>query len=175
MSAEEHEQIKANSYKNLEDARKKKNNGLYDSEATRQRITNIIKEKMNGREPYKWQLDVGEALHMKLDTVVIAGTGAGKTLPFIIPIILGGMVIIISPLNALQDDQVSKRLKFHLRLFELRYSKGAAIQGSRVEGGRSQRHDMVGFSREGASLRTYFSYPYADSSLDRNSNDTSTI
>lgn len=106
MSAEHHEGIKTRSYKLLDDARKAKYNGHYDSEGTRQRITNILKEKMDGKEPYPWQLDVSEAIHMKLDTVVIAGTGAGKTLPFIIPVLLGGMVVIISPLNALQEDQV---------------------------------------------------------------------
>ncbi|KLO06459.1 P-loop containing nucleoside triphosphate hydrolase protein, partial [Schizopora paradoxa] len=91
----------------------------YDSDATRQRIANILKEKMDGKEPYIWQLDVGEAMHMGLDSVVIAGTGAGKTLPFIMPVVLGGTVIIISPLNALQGDQVRRFEKYGLKAVDV--------------------------------------------------------
>jgi bloom syndrome protein len=42
-----------------------------------------------------------------LDLVVIAGTGAGKTMPFMMPLLLDKKkVIIVSPLKVLQADQV---------------------------------------------------------------------
>ncbi len=45
-----------------------------------------------------------------LDTAVIAGTGAGKMMLFVMPLLLDkaakSMVIIISPLNELEQDQV---------------------------------------------------------------------
>jgi len=62
-----------------------------------------------GKVPYPWQVDVREALHLGLDCSVIAGTGAGKTMPFIMPLFLDPkkIVIVISPLNALEEDQVN--------------------------------------------------------------------
>ena len=60
---------------------------------------------------YRWQLDIGEALHLGLDAYLLAGTGSGKTLTFSMPIFADEsgkkMVIVISPLNELQRDQVS--------------------------------------------------------------------
>jgi ATP-dependent helicase YprA (DUF1998 family) len=58
---------------------------------------------------YDWQIDVAEALLLGLDCSVIAGTGAGKTTPFVLPLLVETkkVVVIISPLNALEDDQVS--------------------------------------------------------------------
>ncbi|KLO06377.1 P-loop containing nucleoside triphosphate hydrolase protein [Schizopora paradoxa] len=103
-----HEQVKARSYQNLETARKTACKGRYNSQNTRSKFTGYVREKMNGREPFDWQLDVGEALHLGLDTMLIARTGAGKTLPFIAPAILGGgegKILVISLLIALQNDQ----------------------------------------------------------------------
>ena len=40
-----------------------------------------------GHNPYDWQLNVGKALVLGLDCSVIVGTGAGKTMPFIMPIL----------------------------------------------------------------------------------------
>ncbi|KAJ3766134.1 hypothetical protein FB446DRAFT_654236, partial [Lentinula raphanica] len=53
------------------------------------------------------QLDTAEALLLGLDCSVIAGTGAGKTMPFVMPLLIEPTkhVIIISPLNALEEDQ----------------------------------------------------------------------
>jgi hypothetical protein len=56
----------------------------------------------DGMVAYEWQLDVGEALKLRLDCSVIAGTGAGKTIPFnILPLLVEKktVVIIISPLR----------------------------------------------------------------------------
>lgn len=43
-----------------------------------------------------------------LDVLVIAGTGAGKTIPFMMPLLLmrEKFSLIISPLKVLQEDQV---------------------------------------------------------------------
>ena len=54
--------------------------------------------------PYDWQLDVAEALLVGLDSIVIAGTGSGKTIPFMLPLLVHPkkMVLILSPLKVLQ-------------------------------------------------------------------------
>ena len=67
-----------------------------------------LKRRNDGMVAYEWQLDVGEALKLGLDCSVIAGTGAGKAIPFILPLLAEKKmaVIIISPLNALEGDQV---------------------------------------------------------------------
>ena len=55
-------------------------------------------------------MDVAKALILRLDSVVIAGTGAGKTMPFVMLLFLrnGKKILIISPLKVLQADQVCK-------------------------------------------------------------------
>ncbi|KAF8239110.1 hypothetical protein L208DRAFT_994930, partial [Tricholoma matsutake] len=57
--------------------------------------------------PHDWQLDVAEALLLGIDSVVIAGTGSGKTILFMLPLLSNPekMVLIISPLKILQCDQ----------------------------------------------------------------------
>ncbi|KIJ10154.1 hypothetical protein PAXINDRAFT_86470, partial [Paxillus involutus ATCC 200175] len=62
-----------------------------------------------GKVAYPLQLDATEALILGLDSIVIVGTGAGKTMPFIMPLLSDKRkgVIIISPLKALQRDQVT--------------------------------------------------------------------
>ena len=61
-----------------------------------------------GMVAYEWQIDVLEALLLGLDCSVIAGTGAGKTMPFVMPLFIESekIMIVISPLNALEEDQV---------------------------------------------------------------------
>ncbi len=82
----------------------------FDSQATRQHMIDSVKDICAGKVPYNWQLDVSEAILLGLDTMLIAGTGAGKTLPFVMPLLLDktgrSKIIIISPLNELQRDQV---------------------------------------------------------------------
>jgi ATP-dependent helicase YprA (DUF1998 family) len=82
----------------------------YDSEATRQEIASQCKDRC-GYTPKKWQTDIAEALLLKLDSVLIAGTGAGKTTPFVLPLMVGQrsglqpVLLLISPLNVLEEDQ----------------------------------------------------------------------
>ena len=67
-------------------------------------------EVFDRRRPYDWQLDAAEALLLDLDCVIVAGTGAGKTIPFALPLFVqesqNKLVLILSPLNALETDQV---------------------------------------------------------------------
>lgn len=89
------------------DARKKRK---YDSEATRNHIT-LECIKRTQLEPYPEQLDLAECMLLGVDAIAIAGTGWGKTLPFVLPLFVpeakDKMIVILSPLNALEEDQVS--------------------------------------------------------------------
>jgi ATP-dependent helicase YprA (DUF1998 family) len=75
----------------------------YNSQATREAIVSRCEEAFGGNKPYDWQVDITEALLLGLDCVAIAGTGAGKTMPFGMPLLMDDckskMVIVISPLN----------------------------------------------------------------------------
>ncbi|PCH44251.1 hypothetical protein WOLCODRAFT_76312 [Wolfiporia cocos MD-104 SS10] len=84
----------------------------YSSAETRAKLTAEFKRIFGpDKAPYDWQLDVTEAILLGLDAIVIAGTGAGKTMPFAIPLLLdeqrNKMILILSPLNELEKDQVS--------------------------------------------------------------------
>jgi bloom syndrome protein len=105
----DHERLQTRSYDNLRNAREKaaKSDSKYDSAATRAKLQELFTEKF-GRPAYEWQLDVTEALLLKVDCVLIAGTGAGKTIPFMLAL-LGNKkskILIVSPLKVLQEDQV---------------------------------------------------------------------
>ena len=80
----------------------------FDSHQTRLKIIEQFEICTNGKKPYDWQLNVTEALLLGLDCVVIAGTGAGKTMPFMMPLLMHPKkhIIIISPLDTLEIDQV---------------------------------------------------------------------
>ena len=69
-----------------------------------------VVRRCGGKVPYEWQLDVAEALYLGLDSVIIAGTGAGKTLPFVMVLLAhtsaNTKIIIVSTLNELERDQV---------------------------------------------------------------------
>ena len=98
------------SYKNLESAIEKASGSdtqPYNSLATRTQIRRVFQERF-GSSAHEWQVDVTEAILLGLDSFVIAGTGAGKTMPFMMPLLLDpkSKCIIISPLKVLQEDQV---------------------------------------------------------------------
>jgi superfamily II DNA helicase RecQ len=102
----------------------------YDSITTRQTIESKFKNIFDGRAPYEWQTDVTEALLLGLDCIVIAGTGAGKTMPFGMPLLLDEakdkMVVVISPLNELEAEQVSL-LVFSNNIHVIDMSQGRKI------------------------------------------------
>ena len=79
----------------------------YNSNGTRTTLTEEFRRRTT-KEPYPWQLDVSEALILGLDCIVLAGTGAGKTMPFIMPLFVypKKCVIIVCPLIELQENQV---------------------------------------------------------------------
>ena len=119
----------ANAKRNLENARKtaaKKSN--YDSQKSRSDLKRIFQERF-GSDPYDWQVDVSEALILGLDSVVIAGTGSGKTMPFMMPLLLDAKkkIIIISPLKVLQLDQVSGYDHYIPLVLRLMNPKGCTI------------------------------------------------
>ncbi|KAF9071411.1 hypothetical protein BDP27DRAFT_1154110, partial [Rhodocollybia butyracea] len=60
----------------------------YNSEKTRAQLCKEFTRCTNGMVAYDWQVDVAEALLLGLDCTVIAGTGAGKTMPFIMPLLV---------------------------------------------------------------------------------------
>ncbi|KIK78134.1 hypothetical protein PAXRUDRAFT_164828, partial [Paxillus rubicundulus Ve08.2h10] len=85
----------------------------YDSSMT---LVEEFHAQFNNLVLYDWQLNVTEALMLGLDCSVIAGTGAGKTMPFIMPLFAqpNKHVLIISPLNALEEDQAQQFCKMGL-------------------------------------------------------------
>jgi ATP-dependent helicase YprA (DUF1998 family) len=105
-----HADIHSRSYKHLDDARHVASTSEkpYNSAETRAKMTDLFKARSEGKIPYDWQLDVAEAILLGLDSVVIAGTGSGKTIPFMLPLLTDPekLVLIISPLKVLQRDQV---------------------------------------------------------------------
>ncbi|KAJ7466530.1 P-loop containing nucleoside triphosphate hydrolase protein [Mycena latifolia] len=88
----------------------------YESAPTRAKLRNEFAERNGGMVAHEWQIDMGEALGLGLDCSLIAGTGAGKTMPFVMPLFADSekMIIIISPLNALEVDQASRFQKMGL-------------------------------------------------------------
>ncbi|KAF8207647.1 P-loop containing nucleoside triphosphate hydrolase protein [Mycena galopus ATCC 62051] len=122
-SAEDHVLRTAESQRLLEEARQKaRRKRQYDSANTRRDLARLFQEQ-EGKTAYEWQIDVSEALILGLDAVVVAGTGAGKTIPFMMPVLLHRekFVLIISPLKILQEDQARRFKKMGL--------KAAAVNG----------------------------------------------
>ncbi|KAG8776895.1 hypothetical protein FRC12_000635 [Ceratobasidium sp. 428] len=60
------------------------------------------------KTPYDWQLKAALATHLGRDVFILAGTGFGKTLPFIMNCWIDKKLIvwIVTPLNALANQQV---------------------------------------------------------------------
>ncbi|KAJ7199390.1 P-loop containing nucleoside triphosphate hydrolase protein [Mycena pura] len=118
-SEEEHIKRTAESQRILkaarERARRKRN---YDSAQTRRDLARL----------FEAEFDVSEAIVLGLDAVVIAGTGAGKTIPFMMPLLLDRtkFVLVISPLKILQEDQLTQSQANRFRKMGL---KAAAVNG----------------------------------------------
>jgi len=112
-----HSEEKQRSYDNLHQSREtSRQQSSYSSEQTRQTLINLCLERCANRAPYPWQLDAAEAFILGLDCTVLAGTGSGKTLPFLMPAMLrhNGILIVLSPLNSLEEDQVARCQKMGL-------------------------------------------------------------
>ena len=60
----------------------------YKSQAICQTLDDKYSKIFPGKTPYSWQKDVTEALLFGINSIVIAGTGAGKMTPFFLPLFL---------------------------------------------------------------------------------------
>ncbi|KAI0683129.1 P-loop containing nucleoside triphosphate hydrolase protein, partial [Cytidiella melzeri] len=103
----------------LEETRKDAEaNRKFDSASARQMMTEECL-RHTGNTPYSWQLDISEAILLGLDSVLMAGTGAGKTLPFVLPLLVDktgySKIIIVSTLNELEQDQAARFNKMGIR------------------------------------------------------------
>ncbi|KAL1681648.1 P-loop containing nucleoside triphosphate hydrolase protein, partial [Schizophyllum commune] len=110
VSRDQHMANSARSAGNLRAARDraaKKSN--YDSTAVRAELAHLFRQTW-GYDAREWQLDVTEAILLGLDCVLIAGTGSGKTMPFMLPLKYDtrGTILVISPLKILQQDQADR-------------------------------------------------------------------
>lgn len=99
--------------------------------------------------PWESQLDAAEALHLSLDTELIAGTGFGKTLTFLLSLMVEPSTgkkwktaIVISPLNALEEDQVSLNLELNTLRFELSPDRPESSVHLKSHSGGHQRRDL---------------------------------
>ncbi|KAJ7203576.1 P-loop containing nucleoside triphosphate hydrolase protein [Mycena pura] len=118
-SDDEHIKKTADSKRTLEAAREKaRHKTKYDSRD----LARLFEAEFK-KPPYGWQRDVSEAIVLGLDAVVIAGTGAVKTIPFMMPLLLdrSKFVLVISLLKILQEDQAKRFRKIGL--------KAAAVNG----------------------------------------------
>ncbi|KAI0668430.1 P-loop containing nucleoside triphosphate hydrolase protein, partial [Trametes maxima] len=113
--ATHHQQIQKRSYDLLKAARERaQQKRQYDSGRSRQILSEECLRRM-GFSPREEQLDLAECMLLGLDAASIAGTGWGKTLPFVLPLLVpeskGKIIIIVSPLNALEADQAARFCK----------------------------------------------------------------
>ncbi|CUA67949.1 ATP-dependent DNA helicase Q5 [Rhizoctonia solani] len=76
----------------------------------------LVKETRSrtGITPYPWQVRVAVAMIRQRDVLCLAGTGFGKTLPFIMPLFLSVKTIvwIVSPLNYIEEQQAESFKKW---------------------------------------------------------------
>ncbi|QRW11903.1 DEAD/DEAH box helicase [Ceratobasidium sp. AG-Ba] len=72
-----------------------------------------------GWDPFDWQLNVAEALCKRRDVLCIAGTGSGKTLPFVMPTFVDpkALVWIVSPLNYIEQQQQKTFSDWNVKAF----------------------------------------------------------
>jgi ATP-dependent helicase YprA (DUF1998 family) len=102
------ERAKHLSYANLAAARQKASDDhKYDTQLIWSFLQECFTRKF-GKPAHSWQLDAAEAVLLKLDCIVIAGTGAGKTVSVMLILLKDWTkaALIISPLKALMHDQV---------------------------------------------------------------------
>ncbi|KAI0069874.1 P-loop containing nucleoside triphosphate hydrolase protein [Panus rudis PR-1116 ss-1] len=112
-----HDKIACRSQQNLVNARTTTEG--WDSQKIRENMATAFRKASGGKCAYDWQLDVAEALQLGLDCTVVAGTGSGKTIPYALPLLLPEnnkkIIIVISPLKALQRDQARRFCKLGIR------------------------------------------------------------
>ena len=137
-----HEAVKIGSQRLLQEARDaSKAKGDYDSGDMRVKMQTHLSNS-SGFRPYDWQLDVAESLLLGLDSIVIAGTGSGKTIPFMLPLLVHPtkMLLILSPLKVLQRDQVRSTCLTRIFVY---VSIGATVQKNENPCSSCKRGHMV--------------------------------
>lgn len=97
--------------RNLENARKQAAEECgYSSTQARKTMAEEFYKQTKGKHVCERQLDVAEAIILGLNASVIAGTGAGKTIPYMLVLLLlefqSKVLVVLSPLKSLQRDQV---------------------------------------------------------------------
>ncbi|VDC03193.1 unnamed protein product [Peniophora sp. CBMAI 1063] len=115
--ASAHNEEYRRSMKLLEEAREKAAPS-YNSAHARRVMTEECQRRSGGEiTPFPWQLDIAECLLLGVDTELIAATGAGKTIPFVLPLFLDPKkcIVVLSPLNALEKDQEKRFAAFGIK------------------------------------------------------------
>ena len=113
MATTSHEEVRQRSLRVLQSARQfhAKKSG-YNSDKTRNEMASLFRARSGGTSPYIWQLDVAEGIHLGVGGLTIAVTGSGKTIPYMLPLLLAEnsakVLVVISPLKALQREQVNE-------------------------------------------------------------------
>lgn len=88
---------------------------LASDQTPKQNLAVLVYEKTT-KMPYKYQVEVALALTAGRDVICIAGTGAGKSMAFILPLTLVPKTIIwnISPLNFIRNQMAKNYSDFGL-------------------------------------------------------------
>ncbi|KAI0790865.1 P-loop containing nucleoside triphosphate hydrolase protein [Abortiporus biennis] len=89
-------------------------------QAIMQKMSREFKSR-TGKQAREWQLDVAECLLLGIDSVMIAGTGAGKTVPYMLPHFVteftkNKVMFIVQPLKNLQHDQARRFRKAGIKV-----------------------------------------------------------
>ena len=97
----------------LEKARRRaRETRQYDSEKTRAGLTQVFKLVYPGQSPLYWQLDIAEALILKLDCLLSIETGADMTISMVLALLLpeneNKSIIILSPMKEMQRRQARR-------------------------------------------------------------------
>ncbi|RXW12159.1 hypothetical protein EST38_g13694 [Candolleomyces aberdarensis] len=139
ISSATHSHAYDKSYENLQQARCAAKDRGYDSVEDRVVIEGQFSER-SGQKLYQWQRDVTEALLLGLNCVVIAGTGSGKTTPFMTVALKDEKtkIIVISPLKVLQEDHAVRFKKMGISAVPVNGDTWNAKLESKLRAGRYQ-------------------------------------
>jgi superfamily II DNA/RNA helicase len=89
---------------------------------------------ITGKQPCKWQLEAVMAQLKGDDVIVVAPTGLGKTLAFIIPLLLDPkrVIILITPLNQLAIQHAQSFMALNISAISLTTCAGISEEELKV-------------------------------------------